>query len=644
MNGNEQKQTDVPFISLDGVNSVLESIEYNDPKRCHTSMLSLYVVDLFLLDHQLPNSDRDRHFALTNLLVDLIESRYTALRASLTSKAHRQPQSKDDLVSLLINDMGLQSQSLTDWGILLSRYVYTNFEISQDQHASILGTSLRNLRRYRKTSINRLVDALIEIEWQARNQLQKLRLRASLPSFQSAFIGRSNELQTLERCCRKNSGNLILVTGITGIGKSHFVSTFLKRQVDQEQVKHIFWFSGSYSIEFIKSNVCERLIGRFSQLALSEFASVHRVFVVIDDAELLESQLLGLNKEFPTVDIIGIGNAFTTKKLIGRADCVIQLAEFTDKEARALHEQTLKLDGKTQDDIENYYPIPHIPKQIKLISRSHQHLPDNISFLAYGCALHPTGCITANNPIVKKNRKAVQQGFPEWITKDDGVKIPQEMKTELQAKLHTSKDAEVFNLQIEAITSNLKDYYHADTKLDIAETLLAQFVNIITKSQQERIITSLWKLALHRHRTHTWFTLIHEIDSNNPEILIACGNLCMRSGYPNKAEKIFMKAVKICGETGKFHLQHKIMVDVATNLRRQSKYTQAEQILNHIATRQLSPEIIQYLNEEQLRLYLETNNWRMFENTWDSISDQNSETCLAARCEYFIPLVIMSMA
>ncbi|MEL7237179.1 MAG: hypothetical protein AAGK74_21940, partial [Chloroflexota bacterium] len=206
-------QLDAPYISSSGVRSILDAIVRAEPSKAHNSMLALHIVDLYLLDHQLPNSDRTRFFALADLMVDAITTAYIHLREALTGTEEQLPSTREQLISILQEDIMMSTTTLQDWGVLLVDYVFVEYDISSDDLAELLNTTPRNLRRYRDRAVSRLTERMIALEQKAIEKVRQIRLLAALPLFHSNLIGRDHELATLMRSYRMQPGCFMAVVG-----------------------------------------------------------------------------------------------------------------------------------------------------------------------------------------------------------------------------------------------------------------------------------------------------------------------------------------------------------------------------------------------------------------------------------------------
>ncbi|MEM6529192.1 MAG: hypothetical protein AAF653_12920, partial [Chloroflexota bacterium] len=644
MNGKRTplSELDAPYISVGGVRAALNGLVHGDPEKVYNSTLALCMVDAYLMEHQLPDSDRTRFFALSDLLVEVIRSSYTTLRQELTAKDPHIPLTCDDLLLLLAEDVEMTSSALLEWGVLLVLYVYSDYGLSMDDVADVFSTTERNIRRYRNRGLSRLTDAVIELERRAIEQIRQVRLIASLPVFQSSLIGRSDEINTIERCYRQQWGCFIVVAGRSGTGKSHLVATSLRRIIEHEPPRHLFWFRSAQNVEHVLTHIHDRTLYHLQSVTLQEFTAVHRVTIVLDNNVIEPEDLHALHEQIPAMDLIVTVNNLNESTSIGRPDCLIRLKPLSADDSHRLADQTMHNDGMIgQGNSPVFTLTTGIPGQIK---RQVRDIHANLSLadvLLAGCTLHPDNGLSLSEPIVQNMTLVdAQHIHQQTFISDAALRIRELDAITLRKAWHDGQRLDLLQQQALIVAKQQVTHYTPRTMLDIAETLLQVFTEAINHDQRAEIILSRWRdVAAHR-RLQTWLQLVEsQIDATETtdntkliQLLIVKANLLERTAFRPQAAAIFIDVIQLAGEQGAFAAQQEAMLGLAMHYRRSGLYTQAFSILSRITDNIYAEDLSYRVQLENLKLLLQTRQYEAFADAV-AFAEQSAEV-MSLKCQY----------
>ncbi|MEL6268903.1 MAG: hypothetical protein AAFU54_22040 [Chloroflexota bacterium] len=642
-------QLDAPYISSSGVRSILDAIVRAEPSKAHNSMLALHIVDLYLLDHQLPNSDRTRFFALADLMVDAITTAYIHLREALTGTEEQLPSTREQLISILQEDIMMSTTTLQDWGVLLVDYVFVEYDISSDDLAELLNTTPRNLRRYRDRAVSRLTERMIALEQKAIEKVRQIRLLAALPLFHSNLIGRDHELATLMRSYRMQPGCFMAVVGPPGIGKSHLITTFLRTLIEQSPPRHIFRLDHAESIEAIARYISDRTLYHLPGVTLQEYSTAHNIVLVLERPLLESDALIALNERLPQICIVLLLRETPEGHLRSKLNCYIVLEPLRNKNAQELIEQTAEHDGifdatagrKTLSIVSG---VPgHLKAQVRQL---HAVSTAGISFLAAGCALHPQRRLPLTEPcvigIIGNGNSPAQDSLSGIV--GDHVQISERTAAAIRERWTNGLDIDALQEQVITLTTNTNSRYSARTRLDLAETLLSVFAWQVSSTFRQQIVFSCWRDAALYRRNLLWIHIIdHEIsretegetaneESRKVRLLIAKAHLLERTEQRTEVNQMLQEAIQLAGMRGDFEAQQLALATMATHLRRQGDYSGSLKIVENVLRQPLTDHIEDLCKVEQLKIFVETKQWQAFDAIMNSGSFQPGRTILALQC------------
>ena len=110
-----------PYISVGGVEAALDSIRYTASEKQFDAMLSLAIVDEYLLYHDFPQGDQRRQFALREILVDAIIDQYAYLREAVLEQSYVFPENLSELRDIVVADAESENSELRTWSLLFAK-------------------------------------------------------------------------------------------------------------------------------------------------------------------------------------------------------------------------------------------------------------------------------------------------------------------------------------------------------------------------------------------------------------------------------------------------------------------------------------------------------------------------------------------
>jgi len=299
--------TALPYISVAGVEAALSSTRYTASEKSFDAMLALAVVDEYMLHHDIPHSNRRRHFALQNILLDTLIAGYAHHRQQILQESLSTPNTIDELEAIITTDAMSDNSELMAWSLLYAKYgTVLLSDVSMDELAASYNVVKRTVRRYIKYGYRVLTDALIIREHEARQQIHQRRLTTNLPFAKAPFhVGRKQELTRLKTVYQSQKGVCLLITGEQGIGKTHLCDVFLRQQLHQPYApQHLVWMHRPASLQSIIARLNDQLLRNTKHINLSDYAQVHRVTLVLDNADTILSDLPMLSATLRQVDIL----------------------------------------------------------------------------------------------------------------------------------------------------------------------------------------------------------------------------------------------------------------------------------------------------------------------------------------------------
>jgi tetratricopeptide (TPR) repeat protein len=290
-----QTGNQLPFISQKSVRLALDAFLYSSA-TLDSPLLFLLLVEEFLLNPDLPAVSNPREYALAQILNSVITAEFSRRRQIFHLERPGSDDARENILSLVEEDAKIASPELIGWSWLYHHFVRVDLNFSQQEFCDIIHIDGRTLRRYQTHILKRLTDLLIDLEWKARNTQRKRRLVSELPS-SSMFpiIGREHLIQNVSQILSELQSPHIQISGAKGVGKTTFVESVLRKQIDNGEIDQLVWIDTPSTCDFVRQFLVERLMPTQVTIGLREYCQMYRTVVVLDGIELLyaDYQALG---------------------------------------------------------------------------------------------------------------------------------------------------------------------------------------------------------------------------------------------------------------------------------------------------------------------------------------------------------------
>lgn len=278
----------LPLISVENVQAALDSLRYASTPVTANALQRLMLVERALADPAMPSSALSREIVLTALLVNAVRDHLSIHRATFELLPPDEHLPLTQALAQLQADGRLLSPELSGWSILFYRYVCVTLDLSFETLAEALMIDVRTARRYQAHAVHRLAKWLTEVEREARQAHQRLRLVAHLPTqVPLTLIGQDVVLTTLDRIRNEQRPFHVLVTGSHGIGKTAVVQEYVRSLIERNEVDQVIWIENPPTVEQARRLINDRVVPEDSQVNLREYLQLTRALVVVDDGDTL---------------------------------------------------------------------------------------------------------------------------------------------------------------------------------------------------------------------------------------------------------------------------------------------------------------------------------------------------------------------
>lgn len=628
-----------PYVSMSGVRSALDSMLYSESNKCYDSMLSLALIDAFLLENKIPASEGQRYFALTNLLVDIVSEEYFQLRHVITGTEFPQPATKEDMLNALADDAALANTELITWSVLYARYVLAPLEITLNELQTAYTASSRTIRRYQQHGIQRLTEKLIEKEWRAYQKLWQNRLLARIPPKPDFTVGRHSQQKVMSRCCHHDQCRIILVTGQPGVGKTHLVRLMLHTCIRQKPPDQVIWFRRPSSLKQVLADLHDQLVVRFWDVSLADYAASHNLIIVLDDAEQVLPTFQSFHDQIPHAQIIITATKCTQPDVLSRVDSHIYLTPLAKDEASTLQDYIAQQDAKPS----------HVPKNIlsegvpgKIIASSRQlgydveDLRQTLSDQAFQALARLAFSSAAENEIDKHIRAELSLFTKR--TSSDVLEIQSSCKDALWAQWQDGADIDVLH----QLAFDVLEKQIVPTQ-EIAENLLQYFLPHLPEDIAKQLLNAHWREGITKRSLHKWAYIAdsyERLHGSSTQLQIVQTVLNSRLYPEDDYTEALFQLVQQTGTAGQFELQVTAMYFLAVNLRRCGKMSAAMQVLDRLKAMPQSSTHERHIQLEQARLWIEFGRADLAEALLGAFNDESealSLVVLSLQCEiYFL--------
>ncbi len=661
-----------PFISTTNVRSVLQALVHPLHESETNPLAGLLLVDNFLITPDFPATNKAREFALYRTINNIISDEYRRIRVTHDVKIVDVDVSRDEALKLISIDAQQDSIELIAWSWLYYRYVCIHLGISTSDFCRVAGVDERTLRRYQRQGVDRLTDCLINMEWKARTDQRKRRLTSNLPtSVTPVLIGRDKELATILSILRENQPAHILITGMSGIGKTSLVVCALRSQIEIDALDQIVWLNDAQTLQSVQNTLIERLLPKESSISLKEYAAIYKVAVVLDNVcELILDELTALDDflmSLGQMQIIMISDTLPDKEPLSAHHIIV--GELKQNDALHLAEIAATKSFSVGNNPEIIYEqVGGNPLMIQLAVRNHHLIssgsasekmhgifssianqldaptmkcwcalsliPSEPFSLDYLHQIWPQITLSSLDLLAKHfvlDVRHARQGFYQLL---DGAR--KYIKLSYRISLETQTTIGDLLLNLKAIDPNL-----INTALPVAESILLSNWITLNPAERDEFMANWLSCGIQARHWAIWAELLeNEVSGRNDvsvDYFIAYG-VCLRSiARRAEAHDALMLAISLAGKNGLFEKQASAILEIAILFRHEGSYEQATKLLaraTRIATRRRNHDLIAALASEAMQIALDMNNLDDCEKLINQLPD-NAQSLLL-QSEYFL--------
>ncbi len=586
-----------PFISWESVRSALDSLVYLSTARPLNPLERLLLVDEFLTNPDFPPGPHGRQFALDRILVMTTEEQYQRLRAALGMKLPDPDVTIETAMAEIAADERHGNLESIGWGLLYFRFVRAGLGLSLDMLAPAIHVDPRTLRRYQHHAIRKLTEQLIQNEWFARKRQRQRRLISELPSVPVRLFGREHMLREMQTVLGQEACHHVLITGATGVGKTAFVQTVLRHQIECEALDHLIWIHKPATAEFVRRQLIERLLAEDSTIHLREYLLLRRVGVVLDSIEPLQADRQALEL---LLDDLNSALVFLTSRIafpLRNITRHVVLSELDEAHAVAFIGSVSgqRLDEATALDV--YRTLGGNPLALKLAVQSQTLTIDTDELYAqvydelnarlkrawYIFALAGPNPIDALKiaaiwSISQRDVSRLARYFLIEATSNGLYVIPPSARSFVE-QLYSS------NAGVEQVIQELLNEINTASlplALNIIEQILLSCLPPLDVERQRAWIRACWREGVRQSHYARWCSILErflqEAGTGDQQLMVAYG-ICLRllSRWAD-AENVFQKSARLAGEAGQFLEQARVLLELGTVYRCQGRYEQAAHV------------------------------------------------------------------
>jgi tetratricopeptide (TPR) repeat protein len=636
-----------PFISPSNVRIALDSLLYTSSNKA-ISLLSLLLVDEFLIQPDLPRSSLSREFALSHVLTSLISAEFAHLRHISGYPIPESDTPRELVLEMLHYDAELMSPELIGWSWLYHHYVRIDLDIQAQIFCDALHIEERTLRRYQQHILKRLTNLLIENEWAARVRQQKRCLLSKLPRTANIdfFDAREDTSNYVKQMFAQAKPAHFCISGSRGVGKTTFVEGILHDQINEGVIDQLVWVQMPVSVAYVHNYLLEHLVPPEAQIELRGYLLLHRTVIVLDDMESLFSDVSHLRELLyllsPAVVFMTYSSAYAALP-----DTIeVTLKEFNESDARTFATHVLAstqyaVQASDEQIATIWDRVGGNPLALQMIIRNLPYfdLKSIDSLLGLNTVydrifrlLDKKGqfawIILALSPPSEVEFSELQHTWPKYITRDSIGNLLQyhiiEVSTHsLRYRFITGARHYIEDMYqrddepIRELTNYLLPEFDSTISLQVEHSnlflpqleyiLLAGWINLDTYLRG-KWISNWWPEGVRYKHWATWRTLLEtQIASNIIDVKVYRGYaICLQHlGEWSLSQQVIEAILSETGRKGAFIEQAETLLQLSVILRHRGKYEKAFEILSRvkeIAIRHHSNPLILALSVEQIRL------------------------------------------
>ncbi len=233
---------DPAFISLALVKQTLKEMRDASKPTEPNPLEQMLLVEERILDRAMPRTAHARTFALYDVLIELIETEFAAVR-----RAHNLPTPESEWQiaqyhDALIRDSVLNNPLLIEYSLLYHIYARPDLAVEAANAAEWLNVSVRTIERHLDSGVKRFTYDLIAAERAARRANQRRLLLNRLPSSKGRFFaGHEVLFAHANALLSQRSPAHLLLTGNAGIGKTAFAETLIRQWIEGNLIADVIW-------------------------------------------------------------------------------------------------------------------------------------------------------------------------------------------------------------------------------------------------------------------------------------------------------------------------------------------------------------------------------------------------------------------
>ncbi|MBK8026021.1 MAG: tetratricopeptide repeat protein [Chloroflexi bacterium] len=249
----------------------------------------MQVVENIVQSPDFPPTETSHEYALHTLLTSSITHQLGILRTNQGLPAAGDETSVKELLEAVQADVASAHMQLLAWSTLYHRFVQTLTDVKVDVLARLYGMDERTLRRYISLGEKLLTRHLVGLEQEARLKERRIRLINALPTRgKTKLYGRDDVLSGLHTFVRTDAAAHVLLTGLSGLGKSTLAERLVLEIVEHDpNIERVIWIPHCASVEYVRHDVVARMQVDDGNMDIRRTLAVYKTIIVLDDASSL---------------------------------------------------------------------------------------------------------------------------------------------------------------------------------------------------------------------------------------------------------------------------------------------------------------------------------------------------------------------
>ncbi|MCB9451794.1 MAG: tetratricopeptide repeat protein [Anaerolineaceae bacterium] len=641
--------TPEPFISEASVRDVLDALVRPGKKHQQNSLYYLALVDRLVNAPEFPNIEHQREYALEVLLVEIISAIHSHCR-----RVHGMPmvdaqQSKTEALEEIAQCAAIDANHFQDWTLLYYLYVRADLDMTSEQLCTVFAVDARTLRRRHNRALHQITNELTRQEWELRSQLWRQHLYNYLPATRPVrLFGREQELEAAYNAFVSSDARHLLITGISGIGKTAFVQELMRKLIDNQLIDRLLWLNEPQSVNFINRYIKGELLADSVSMTVRDYLAQWHTVIVLDGIEnILNKESVELVETLVKLDQAVICMTAQVNVPLTAEITHLALGELKPNDAADLAEAIISSRYPADDSLIHlaksmYAHVGGHPQILQLAlynidtldfekhgltqvfdriytgltARERNVLllfallpPDkNLSFEHVSSLLPPDIDFDA---IFSLQRRHLIMGIPSqsvWV--ESSVRHYVELLYQRNPEVRQIAESLIGSLS-EAVSCNVS------RNLIVTEYLLTQSWPTVSSRLIHNMVSQFWREVVRQERIAWWIPILERIISHRGDYTVAQNSLFLwiyatflrRIGEIESAGKILSQVMAMTGNSGNFTQQGWALLDSAVILRHQGRYEAALVHINRaqaIGTNWHDKELADAASIESAQILLDT--------------------------------------